>query len=303
VLPYLPPSLEALLPADADLPDVCDVLALMTQLAARFKAGLAPLASAVLPALLGRVHSALPPEWDWTGARAAPQRLINNPRDGLANVNSGSEEIRERGDLQRAYYLFLHSMAHGGLANTLLGGSRQAADAALGALLRGAGTHVDPGARKICIQTMEKLIEEWLPVNGSSDHLNQHHETLPGFRDFVVSSFACEALVGGLAGGAVDARDAGVISLLAEAAAALKLADERSSGAVAARLAGEEPLGGAGGSAWSRDARDRLAVHVAGSDAKALKDYLMASLQQMRGPSGQSSSGGRAARMAARRAG
>ena len=43
LLPYLPPALEVLLPAQADPADVTDVLLLLNQLMARFKQQLAPL--------------------------------------------------------------------------------------------------------------------------------------------------------------------------------------------------------------------------------------------------------------------
>ncbi len=43
MLPFLPAALASLLPASADAPDVCDVGALLSQLAARYKASLAPL--------------------------------------------------------------------------------------------------------------------------------------------------------------------------------------------------------------------------------------------------------------------
>jgi hypothetical protein len=48
-----------------------EVCGLVAQLAQRFGAELDPLAQAVLPAVVERVHGALGPRWDWTGGRAA----------------------------------------------------------------------------------------------------------------------------------------------------------------------------------------------------------------------------------------
>ena len=47
LLPYLPPALSALLPMTADASTVSDVCALLSQLAIRYKAALAPLLAEV----------------------------------------------------------------------------------------------------------------------------------------------------------------------------------------------------------------------------------------------------------------
>ena len=49
LLPLLPAALASLLPVTADAPDVCDVSALLGQLAARYKAALAPLLAKACP--------------------------------------------------------------------------------------------------------------------------------------------------------------------------------------------------------------------------------------------------------------
>lgn len=65
-----------------------------------------------------RVHGALGPSWDWSGAAAAPAPVV--PQEGLVNgAPSSSEEARERGDVQRAYYSFLHTLTTASLSPCL----------------------------------------------------------------------------------------------------------------------------------------------------------------------------------------
>ena len=109
------------------------------------------------PACVARVHSLLPADWDWSGARASPAALPAPGGGGAAAAASqfgsgarpaavgSAEDLRERAELQRAYYAFLHSLAHNGLAPVLLRAPPGSLDAALGALMRGAATHVDAG--------------------------------------------------------------------------------------------------------------------------------------------------------------
>ena len=55
LLPYLPPALSALLPLTADASTVSDVCALLSQLAIRYKAALAPLLAKAGPSLYMRL--------------------------------------------------------------------------------------------------------------------------------------------------------------------------------------------------------------------------------------------------------
>jgi exportin-T len=59
VLPYLPPALEALMGASADVVDMTDVQALLVQLVMRFKEALAKLVEAALPVAVVKVHTLL----------------------------------------------------------------------------------------------------------------------------------------------------------------------------------------------------------------------------------------------------
>lgn len=142
-----------LLYAEADATDVVDVLLLLNQLAARFKDALAPVMQEMVPACVARVHSLLPTDWDWSGAKCTPAALSTPTAAAAAGerpAGAGStEDLRERAELQRAYYSFLHALVHNGLSGVLLRAPPGTLDAALGALMRGAATHVDAGAQRV----------------------------------------------------------------------------------------------------------------------------------------------------------
>lgn len=70
----------------------------------------------------------------------------------LSPSPSGMEDLREKGELQKAYYGFLHCITSSTLANVLLQTPSQNLHAALGSLVAGGAGHVDPGIRKTCLQ-------------------------------------------------------------------------------------------------------------------------------------------------------
>ena len=114
----------------------------------------------MVPACVARVHLLLPPGWDWSGARATPAVVgtptaaaqanglgpgpaaaaaagatggpAGGPAGGPGGGAAGStEDLRERGELQRVYYAFLLSLVLNDLSGTLL---RQAPAAAAASL-------------------------------------------------------------------------------------------------------------------------------------------------------------------------
>ncbi|PSC72015.1 exportin-T isoform X1 [Micractinium conductrix] len=289
LLPCLPPALEVLLNAQADACDVADVLLLLNQLLARFKEALAPVMQEMVPACVARVHTVLPADWDWSGARVTPAALATptavaaaaagspfSDKSAAASAAAGAggagsnEDLRERAELQRAYYSFCHSLVHNRLAGVLLGAPPGTLDAMLGALMRGAATHVDAGVRKTCVQAVERLVGEWCGADGS--------EALPGFREFAMKQFGGEVLLEALVAGGVDIRDAAAISLLTEVAQSLQLVHQRCGEAYLSYLC-TALLPSMG---WPAEASQQLVAHITGSQPKALKDFLKVALQQLR---------------------
>lgn len=167
---------------------------------------------------VARVHALLPADWDWSGARCTPAALSTPTATDRPAAAGSTEDLRERAELQRAYYAFAHALVHNGLAGVLLGAPPGTLDGMLGALMRGGATHIDAGARvwgagcagrrsvacwselhaagssrsvaraangyplagvrKTCVQAVEQLAGEWCSADGG--------EALPGFREFVM---------------------------------------------------------------------------------------------------------------------
>ncbi|KIY98490.1 hypothetical protein MNEG_9470 [Monoraphidium neglectum] len=272
VLPYLPMALQVLMHTQADAQDTIDVLSLMTQLMTRFKDAMLPLVEAMLPPVAARVAALLGPDWDWSGRQASPpsaapapaqaagggaaaaaaaagaqraaagQQQQQQEQGGGGGGGSGAEvvatleEAREKGELQRAYYSFLHGLAHHGLAAALLQAPASVLDSVLASLTQGAASHVDPTVRRTCLQ-------------------------LGG-----------EACVLGLlrASQGLDARDAATAAFVGEVAAALKLLYEKCGDEFAAHLCGRvlPSLG------LPQEVQQQLVHHVRESDPKQLKDCL-----------------------------
>jgi hypothetical protein len=132
-----------------------------------------------------------------------------------------------------------------------------------------------------------RLVADWVPAGGAA-------ESLPGFRSFAVQQLGGQACVLGLLGnlnaaaaaaaaaaglgspqqaavaGPLDARDAGTVALIGEAAAALKLLQERCGDELAVHLCGAVlPDSGLPG-----ELQAQLVGHVRESDGRALKEFL-----------------------------
>jgi len=72
--------------------------------------------------------------------------------NSLAPASSGIEDLREKGELQKAFYGFLHAITVSNLSHILLQTPSDTLHRALTALVAGGAGHVDPGTRKTCLQ-------------------------------------------------------------------------------------------------------------------------------------------------------
>lgn len=77
---------------------------------------------------------------------------------GLAQAPSGMEDLREKGELQKAYYGFLHAITSSSLSHVLLQTPSETLHQALGALVAGGADHIDPGIRKTCLQVWALML-------------------------------------------------------------------------------------------------------------------------------------------------
>lgn len=70
-------------------------------------------------------------------------------------ASTGIEDLREKGELQKAYYGFLHAVIGSSLSHVLLQTPSETLHRALTALVAGGAEHVDPGTRKTCLQVWD----------------------------------------------------------------------------------------------------------------------------------------------------
>jgi exportin-T len=238
---------------------------------------------------------------------SAAQQQQQQQQQQTQQVTATLEDAREKGELQRGYYGLLHAVVHQNLASSLLQAPPQVLDQLLTALARGAAAHVDPSVRRLCMQVFERLLQEWCPAQGA--------EVMPGFKSFVVHQLGGQAcILGLLAGGNVpaaaaaaaapaaantitgtasrlaaaaaaagfvplDARDAGTVALIGEAAAGLKLLHEKCGSDLLQHLCGLVlPASGLPG-----EVQQQLVYHIQESDAKQLKDFLRGLLLSVAG--------------------
>mmetsp|Transcript_5354 Transcript_5354/g.11718 ORF Transcript_5354/g.11718 Transcript_5354/m.11718 type:complete len:1077 (-) Transcript_5354:655-3885(-) len=306
LLPFLPAALEVLISSEADPADLTEVLVLANQLIMKFKALMQPLVEGMLPVLMARMHAELGSGWDWSGKAALPGATATPAAAASpAGVAAGtSEDARERGELQRTFYALVHVMVHNGLSMALLKIPPAALDAIMSAVTRGASAHVDATVRRTCIQVLERLVNEWCvsaqppPSSDPSapppppQEAGSTTEVVPGFKRFAVEQLGAEACVVGLVRPPVfDLRDASTMSLLGEAAMALKLVYAKCGEEVVVHLV-TVVLPALG---FPEELQQQLVYHVRGGEPKELKDFLKAlMLMQSRAQAGQAGMAGQA---------
>eukprot|EP00798_Chlamydomonas_sp_ICE-L_P002570 gene2570-30954_t len=173
------------------------------------------------------------------------------------------EDAREKGEVQRSYYLMLHVIAHNGLSVALLKAPPGALDAALTGLTQGAALHYDA-------TVFERLVNDWCGSDGV--------ELAPGFQSYAMEHLGGEACVASVlrAGNGLDLRDPATLSLLGEVAMALKLVYSKCGDAFPTHLINSvlPKLG------LPQEVQQLLVYHLRESEAKDLKECLRQILQQ-----------------------
>eukprot|EP00798_Chlamydomonas_sp_ICE-L_P025196 gene25196-10836_t len=273
LLPYLPAALEVLVNTQVDAPDLGEVMSLVNQLILRFKEALMDLLQGLLPVVISRLHSILDASWDWSGSMAAPPVLPSNTASASAPANSGStaslavtlEDAREKGEVQRSYYLMLHvdrtQWAICGTPQSSPGAIRRSTDRA----------HSGGGAcTTMLLSVFERLVNDWCGSDGV--------ELAPGFQSYAMEHLGGEACVASVlrAGNGLDLRDPATLSLLGEVAMALKLVYSKCGDAFPTHLINSvlPKLG------LPQEVQQLLVYHLRESEAKDLKECLRQILQQ-----------------------
>ena len=232
--------LRTLLRPGASVADVGESVGLTTQLAQRFRGGVVPLLRDALPALAERVDALLPATFDWSGAATTPPpSSVAGAQLSLAAL---SEEARECGEVQKAFFSALHCISTSpDLVEALLTADEATRRLSVKKLEDAAGGHVDPLVRRVCLQSLTGLAGALLGKRaaagggargeagmgaGADDGADGGSGGGGGGtgepRDWVVRTVAGRCCLTGLLDRSLDVRDAGVWALTSEAAVTLK---------------------------------------------------------------------------------
>jgi len=169
MVPHLSGVLWTLHQAGGDAADACDPLNLLSQVVTKHKTQeLTTLVAASLPESVAKVHLFLGQDWDWSGVAAQPAMSSSPATARLSGpaVAGSTEDLRERGELQRAYYSFLANLIAADMTRVLLAAPGETRSHALHDLMQGAATHVDATVRKLCISALGKIATDTLNGNG-----------------------------------------------------------------------------------------------------------------------------------------
>ncbi|KAM7254629.1 hypothetical protein ACFE04_004009 [Oxalis oulophora] len=161
VFPYLPKALGQLL-AESEPKELVGFLVLLNQLICKFSTLVHDILEEVYPPIAARIFSII-------------------PRDGFpSGPGTNTEELRELKELQKTLYGFLHVIATHDLSSVFLSPrSRGYLDPMMQLLLYTSCNHKDILVRKI----FTRLIKDWCAVSLGE-------EKLPGFKNFIIQTFA-----------------------------------------------------------------------------------------------------------------
>ncbi|KAM0952505.1 putative armadillo-like helical, exportin-1/Importin-beta, exportin-T [Dioscorea sansibarensis] len=198
IFPFLPMALKQLL-TDSEPKEMVDFLVLINQLISKFNTSIAGILGDIFPTIVSRVFQLLPSD-----------AFSFDPR-------YNTEEVRELQELQRVLYTFLHVMATHELSSVLLAPtSREYLNSIIELLLITSCNHRDILVRKQCVQIFVRLIKDWCKKYNGEDKL-------PGFRNFIIETFATRCCLNSVLDKSFEFRDANTLLLFVEIVGAQKV--------------------------------------------------------------------------------
>ncbi|KAH7655403.1 exportin-T protein [Dioscorea alata] len=198
ILPFLPMALKQLL-MDSEPKEMVDFLVLINQLISKFNISIAGMLGDIFPTIVSRVFQLL-------------------PSDAFSfDPGYNTEEVRELQELQRVLYTFLHVMATHELSSVLLAPTcREYLNSIIELLLITSCNHKDILVRKQCVQIFVRLIKDWCKKYNGEDKL-------PGFRNFIIETFATRCCLNSVLDKSFEFRDANTLLLFVEIVGAQKV--------------------------------------------------------------------------------
>ncbi|CAA6664224.1 unnamed protein product [Spirodela intermedia] len=202
VFPYLPIALEKLL-ADSEPKEMVEFLLLINQLICKFNTSVGGILEDIFPTVASRMFSIL-------------------PKDGFPSAPGGNvEEIRELQELEKTLFTFLHVVATHDLSSILLAPkSRGYLDIIIQMLLFSSCSHKDMVVRKTCVHILVRFTKDWCDKVENLDKV-------PGFRKFIIETFATNCCLYSVVDKSFDLRDANTVLLFGEILAAQKAMHEK----------------------------------------------------------------------------
>ncbi|XP_010471283.1 PREDICTED: exportin-T [Camelina sativa] len=251
VFPYLPKALEQLL-ADSEPKETVGLLVLLNQLICKFNSALREILEEVYPVVADRIFDVIP-----------------------GNVNeaeAANEEIRERIELQRTLYTFLHVIATHDLSSVFLTPKSGAyLDRMMQLLLTSSCNHKDITVRKACVQIFIKLIKDWCAKPYSE-------EKVPGFQNFMIETFATNCCLYSVLNKSFDFTDATTHALFGEIITAQKVMYEKFGNAFLMYLMSKSfPE-----AHIPQDLAEQYCQKLQGNDIRGLKSFYQSLIENLR---------------------
>ncbi|KAL5516022.1 hypothetical protein EMCRGX_G001278 [Ephydatia muelleri] len=154
LLKYVPIAISLLL-KECKSHDILEFIPLINQLITKYKERIAPFLDTVFVSVVQTIN-----------------KCLNEPCDP-----SDMEEMRERQNLQKAYYLFISSLTTNDVTQVIANQGAQFLEEVLGTLITGSVEFPDPVTQKLCFSIMKKLIDTWAcegGLHGFPEYMYKH---------------------------------------------------------------------------------------------------------------------------------
>ncbi|XP_058753409.1 exportin-T [Vicia villosa] len=252
VIPYLPKALEQLL-AETEPKQMSGFLLLLNQSICKFNILVHDILEEIFPSVADRIFSVI-------------------PREGLpSGLDTVTEEIRELQELQRTLYTFLHVIATHDLSTVFISPKCKAyLDPVMQLLFYSSCNHKDVLIRKACVQIFIRLTKDWCA--------QPYEEKVPGFRSFVIETFATNCCLYSVLDRSFDFRDANTLLLFGEIVVAQKVMYDKFGDDFLIHFISK----GFSVAHCPPDLAEQYCQKLQGSDIKALKSFYQSLIENLR---------------------
>ncbi|MCL7036651.1 hypothetical protein MKW94_027396 [Papaver nudicaule] len=253
VFPYLPRALEQLL-ADCEPKEMVGLLVLLNQLICKFNVLMRDILEKIFPVIASRVFDVL-----------LTREIPSGP-------GSNNEENRELQELQKTLYTFLHVITTHDLSSAFLTSEgKNYLKSIMPLLLHNCCYHKDITVRKSCVQIFIRLIKDWCA--GA-----QEEEKVPGFRNFIVETFAPSCCLYSVLDKSFEFRDANTLVLFGEIVVAQKIMYEKLGDEFLVHFV----MKGFQTAHCPQNLAEEYCQKLQGSDVKALKSFYQSLIEDLR---------------------